>query len=271
MKNGNTGTAVATLQRQLIAAGFKLNADGWFGDATEAAIKALQKRAKLVVDGIAGPKTLAALSTFDRNDKHLSERDLEMAAERLGIPVAAIKAVNEVESRGHGFLADGRPVILYERHIAYRRIKDRDGNADALAERFPNLINPQRGGYAGGSAEWARVAAARQITPAFPGIVDEACSWGQYQIMGYHWETLGYASIDAFVAAMQQSEAAQLDAFSRFIEADTALLKAITARKWADFARLYNGPAYKENLYDIKLARAYARFSPAPEVTEAAA
>lgn len=266
MRNGDTGTAVTTLQRQLIAAGFKLNADGWFGDATEAAIKAFQQRAKLVVDGIAGPKTLAALSSGDRNDKHLSERDLEMAAEHLGIPVAAIKAVNEVESQGRGFLADGRPVILYERHIAYRLLAEAGLAPELFWERTPNLLNPKRGGYAGGSAEWARLASACQIMP--PDIAQSACSWGQYQIMGYHWEALGYVSIDAFVAAMRQSEAAQLDAFICFIEADPALLKALKARKWADFARLYNGPAYKDNLYDIKLARAYARFSPAAEVTE---
>lgn len=266
MRKGDIGSPVTQLQRQLLAAGFKLTPDGVFGDATEAALKAFQHRAGLVADGIAGPKTIAALISRDKNPKLLAERDLARAAEHLGVPVAAIKAVNEVESRGRGFLDDGRPVILYERHIAYRRINERSDNADALAERFPTLINPQRGGYAGGAAEWSRLASARQITPAYPGVAEEACSWGQFQIMGFHWQALGYASIDEFVAAMTASEAQQLDAFVRFIEADPALLKALKARKWDAFAKAYNGPAYRENLYDVKLARAFERHTGDAEV-----
>ena len=47
----------------------------------------------------------------------LRESDLIAAADRLDVPLASIKAVNEVESSGRGFLADGRPVILFERHV----------------------------------------------------------------------------------------------------------------------------------------------------------
>ncbi|WP_321838492.1 N-acetylmuramidase domain-containing protein, partial [Pseudomonas kulmbachensis] len=34
---------------------------------------------------------------------------------------------------------------------------------------------------------------------------------------------------------------------------------ALKARKWAEFARLYNGSDYLRNLYDTKLQRAYER------------
>ncbi|MCR8935678.1 N-acetylmuramidase domain-containing protein [Pseudomonas sp. A4] len=37
------------------------------------------------------------------------------------------------------------------------------------------------------------------------------------------------------------------------------LHKALKGRKWAEFAKLYNGPDYQRNLYDIKLQRAYER------------
>jgi len=262
MRKGDVGSAVSGLQRLLIATGFKLATDGWFGPATEAAVIAFQRRAGLVADGIAGPKTLAALESRARDPRHLSERDLEMVAARLDVPLAAIKAVSEVESRGAGFVADGRPAILYERHVVYRLLGEGGMAADdieRLSSRYPNLVSPQRGGYAGGTAEWARLASARQIIAS--DAANGACSWGQFQIMGYHWKTLGYDSCDAFVAAMHQSEAAQLDAFARFIEADPALHKALKARKWADFARRYNGPAYRDNDYDIKLARSFERHS----------
>lgn len=262
LRNGSTGSDVTSLQRDLIAAGFKITADGWFGDSTETALIAFQRRAGLVADGVAGPKTITALRTRERNRRLLSEADLEKAAGRLGVQLAAIKAVNTVESNGRGFLDDGRPVILYERHVAHRLLGEAGLVQGVFAAKYPALVAEKRGGYAGGVAEWSRLASAKQVMPS--DIAHASCSWGQFQIMGYHWQRLGYASIDAFVAAMHDSEAAQLDAFCRFIEAEPALLKALKAKKWADFARLYNGPAYKENFYDIKLARAFERYSPAP-------
>lgn len=268
MHNGDTGINVTQLQRQLRAAGFRIDADGWFGPETEQALIAFQKRAGLVADGIAGPKTLLTLTSRARHAHHLAERDLETAAARLGIPLAAIKAVNTVESNGRGFLDDGRPVILYERHIAWRLLDEASTDPETPSQRYPNLINQARGGYAGGPAEWSRLASALQIMPA--EIAYGACSWGQYQIMGYHWQRLGYHSIIQFVSAMQDSEADHLEAFTRFIEADPALHKALKARKWPEFARLYNGPDYKANLYDVKLARAYDRYA-ATDAAEAAA
>lgn len=265
MRKGDLGAAVANLQRRLNTDGARLDINAVFDEATEAALIAWQRTHGLVADGIAGPKTIAVLTGQD-NGKLLQERDLIAAAARLCVELAAIKAVNAVESRGHGFLDDGRPVILYERHVAYRLADEDDLHPEIFWQKTPNILNPKRGGYAGGSAEWSRLAQAAQILPL--SIVHAACSWGQFQVMGYHWEALGYESIDAFVAAMNRNEAAHLDAFVRFIEADADLHKALKARKWPAFARLYNGPAYKENLYDAKLARAYERFA---SHTEAAA
>lgn len=262
MRNGSTGQQVVNLQRELNAVGFKLTVDGWFGDATEAAVRAFQGRVGLVVDGIAGPKTLSTLTNREKDKRLLGEKDLTAAASRLGVDLASIKAVNEVESAGRGFLTNGHPVILYERHKAFGLLGETGvpvAEAIALSQRYPNLINEKRGGYAGGQAEWSRLRTALTIVP--PLVAYSACSWGQYQIMGFHWQLLGYVSIDAFVTAMHRSEGDHLDAFVRFIEADPALHKALKARKWADFARIYNGPAYKTNAYDIKLARAYERYA----------
>jgi len=261
LRKGTTGAEVATLQKRLIEAGLLHSADGWFGEATEAAVIALQRRAGLVADGIAGPKTIEALVLRERPTHRLSEADLQRAADRLGVQLAAIKAVNEIESRGTGFLPDGRPVILYERHKAFSLLGETGmpyAEAIALAERYPNILGEKRGGYAGGTAEWGRLKTALQIVPA--DVAHSACSWGQYQIMGYHWQTLGYENCDAFVTDMHLSEGRQLEAFCRFLEADPAIHKALKARKWADFAAHYNGPAYRENSYDTRLAAAYARY-----------
>lgn len=266
MRPGDLGSTVAGLQRQLNAIGFKIDVTAVYDAATEAAVIDYQQRSGLVADGIAGRKTIDTL-LHGRNPRLLSDADLVKTADRLGVQVAAIKAINEVESCGHGFLDDGRPVILYERHVAFERLAERSDRSAALAcaERSPNIINPKRGGYTGGASEWSRLATARQILIDYPEISEESCSWGQFQIMGYHWQALGYESIGAFVAEMARNEAAQLEAFARFIESEPALLKALKARKWPDFARGYNGPDYKRNLYDVKLARAYERLSSAQE------
>jgi peptidoglycan hydrolase-like protein with peptidoglycan-binding domain len=60
---GETGKRVSDLQERLNAGGFKppLKVDGIFGPKTLAAVKAFQKSHGLKVDGLVGPKTTAAL------------------------------------------------------------------------------------------------------------------------------------------------------------------------------------------------------------------
>lgn len=254
---GSHGQDVSELQYLLTAAGFKVESDGWFGEATQATLLKFQTDRGLVVDGIAGVKTLTTLRSGSRAIQHLSEADLISAAINLGVPVSSIRAINTVESRGEGFLENGRAVILFERHKMHQFLKEAGLNADALAEKYPNLVNPKRGGYSGGTAEWLRFDMAMQIH-AESAI--KATSWGLFQIMGMHWHALGYESAEHMKQAMGESEDQQLDAFVRFVKSEEALLKAIKAKKWAEVARLYNGPAYKDNLYDVKLARAAEKF-----------
>ena len=257
LRLGDIGAGVRELQRLLIATGFNAPDSSAYCDDTTAAVRAAQKRFGLVVDGIAGPKTMAALQAGLRNPRHLTAADLQAAADTLKVPLAAVRAVNEVESRGSGFLSDGRPVILFERHVMYSQLKKAGKDADALARQYPNVVNKQPGGYLGMAGEYMRLAQAIQI--------DETCalssaSWGLFQIMGYHANRLDYQDVQAFVAAMRTSEAAQLDAFVRFIAADPTLRKALAGGKWAAFAAGYNGPAYRATLYDVKLERAYERY-----------
>lgn len=269
LKHGSRGHAVRILQQQLNSRGAKLIADGDFGDATEKAVAAFQASAGLVPDGIAGEKTLAVLGGAAPG-RFLGLKDLQNAAKRLDVPLASVLAVNEVESAGAGFLANGKPAILFERHIMFQRlalVRHEGDNkvalqqhAEQLAAQWPTLVNTKPGGYTGGAGEHQRLAQARMLDAV---AADESTSWGAFQVMGYHWERLGYASLADFVARMHTSEAEQLEAFVRFIETDPALHKALKARKWAEFAKRYNGPNYARNLYDVKLERAYERHAEA--------
>ncbi|HHL4079611.1 N-acetylmuramidase domain-containing protein [Burkholderia sola] len=265
---GDHGDDVGLLQRRLVRAGYAVQITHVYDAATDAAVIALQRKTGLVDDGIAGPKTYAALATGQRDPKHLALADLERAARTLDVPLACIRAVNEVESRGTGFLPDGRPVILFERHVFWKRLQARGIDPAPLAARQPDIVSHTRGGYRGSAAEYMRLAMAESIDA---GAAWESASWGAFQVMGYHWERLGYAGIDAFVACMEDGEAQHLDAFVRYIAADDALRRALGARQWAAFARAYNGPDYAANLYDVKLARAFDRYaSQAATSTQAA-
>ena len=55
LKNGDTGTAVADLQRRLTASGYPVAVDGWFGDATERALINFQRDYMITAIGQAGP------------------------------------------------------------------------------------------------------------------------------------------------------------------------------------------------------------------------
>ncbi|WP_226475178.1 N-acetylmuramidase family protein [Pseudomonas sp. MWU16-30323] len=265
LRHGDRSQAVLMLQKNLNKHGASLVPDGDYGDATEAAVRAYQVKVGLVADGVAGNNTQTSLTGGDCAQL-LRNNDLVLAAERLGVPLASIYAVNEVESKGKGFLDNDKPVILFERHIMYRQLAtvrnagddpaELKRHADQLATANPALVNPKPGGYIGGTAEHQRLAMARLIDDS---AALESASWGAFQIMGFHWKRLGYASVQDFVAAMSAGESQQFDAFTRFIETDPTLHKALKARKWAEFAKLYNGPDYLRNLYDTKLQRAYER------------
>jgi len=254
LRTGDHGADVTVLQTRLTAAAVPVARTGFYDPATEAAVRQFQRGAGLIVDGVAGPRTQRALA--GRSDpRALSQADIASAADQLGVEVAALQAVIEVESPQGGFLADGRVVILFERHVFWQRLVA--AGMDPVALNAPTaILSQQRGGYLGGAAEYMRLAQATAFAhePAM-----EACSWGRFQIMGYHAQALGYASASSMAAAFAVSEAEHLHAFVRFVQADAELHKALRGRKWVAFARRYNGPAYADNLYDAKLARAYTR------------
>lgn len=182
----------------------------------------------------------------------LTEDDYKQAAEKLGCEVAAVKAVSEVESGPHGaFLPSGDPVILFERHKFH---KFTGGKYD---QSNPGISNREAGGYGKVSEQHARYHEAAALDP------DSAimsCSWGRFQIMGFHWKDLGYPSLKDFVDAMYVSDGNHLDAFVRFVNKN-GLAKHLKTKSWAAFAEGYNGKNYRINKYDQKLAAAYKKYS----------
>ncbi|ABY63058.1 endolysin [Pseudomonas phage 201phi2-1] len=257
LKNGSKGDDVIRLQRKLIGLGYSVKDDGVFGDNTEKAVKAVQLRFNLKDDGIVGNNTWAVLDTPTTTRPALTDKDYQWAADYLQVDLPAVKAVKEVEAPAGGFLPDGRVTILYERHVMFKRLRVNGINPEPFAAANPSIVNKSTGGYLGKSAEYTRLEQAEKIDEVS---ALESCSWGAYQIMGYHWKLLGFGSVHDFLAKMKESERGQLECFVKFIKADAALLKNLRAKDWAKFAAGYNGPNYRQNNYDVKLASAYTKF-----------
>lgn len=185
------------------------------------------------------------------------------AAGILKCEEAAIRAVVAVEARSVGFDDRGRVLILNERHILHRRTSG-DVRARLVAE---GLARQTPGGYPPDQdARYAWLAKAIGIAGAK---AYEAISMGFPQIMGFNHRAAGYGSARLMYEAFAAEADEHIRAMARFIAAHGPMLAALRGRDWPTFARLYNGPAYRKNRYDEKLAAAYARFargakSPAP-------
>lgn len=274
IKFGAKGDAVVTIQKKLIALGFKgkdgkaLKADGDFGVSTEFAVIQFQRSVGLLVDGKVGDKTRSALAS-QSTSKLLKDSDYTAAAKRLNISELAIRVFGATEGRGVGFLKNGKAKILFERHRMYFYLAKFKGQAFANSQmkQYPNLVNTAPGGYKGDTAEYTRLKLAMNIHPEAALM---SCSWGQFQIMGENWESLGYSSVFNFEQQMQTSESLQLEAFIRFIEFKTgtinkkkvALIDALRAEDWPSVFTLYNGPNYKKLGYQAKFQKEWDHLEP---------
>ena len=185
--------------------------------------------------------------------------EIGTVARGLGVEPAALAAVAHIESgaRTHAMI-DGRaePLIRFEGHYFDRRL----AGAGRERARREGLASPQAGAVpnpASQAARWALLGRAAAIDRA---AAYESVSWGVGQVMGAHWAWLGYPSVDALVAEARDGVSGQLRLMACFI-AKAGLAGALRARDWATVARAYNGPGYRRNAYDTKLAKAYARYA----------
>ncbi len=75
------GGAVRILQESLGMAGYYVSVNGYFGDATEEAVKAFQASAGLVPDGLVGPLTWGALPNPNEIGDEEPEEDADSDVE----------------------------------------------------------------------------------------------------------------------------------------------------------------------------------------------
>lgn len=179
----------------------------------------------------------------------LSQDGLNAAIECIGTKAAELWAVISVETSGCGYFADRRPQILYERRILYKLTQG----------RFPvsDINSPEVGGYAGGIAEYERLARAMALDQ---NAALQSASWGIGQVLGENFQAAGFSDAALMVTAMCGAEDAQILAVARFL-ASSGLDRALRNHDWAGFARGYNGPGYARYSYDTKLLQNYQKYS----------
>jgi len=183
----------------------------------------------------------------------LTEQDFIEAAKILCCEVAAIKAVAEVESgpRG-GFCEDDFPVTLFEGHIFYRYTQG------IFALNHPTICYPCWTTKFYGKTWQAERKRLDDAVKLDRRAALMSASWGRFQIMGFNFPVCNCTHIQQFVNLMCKSEAMQLDLFCQYIIHEY-LDDELRERRWDDFARRYNGPAYQKHDYAGKLERAYKR------------
>lgn len=187
---------------------------------------------------------------FQSQGRPLSDEGMGQACNALGVGEPEVWAVLTVETRGFGFLQDRRPQILFERHIFHRLTNGRYDTDNA------DISNEKPGGYVGGPGEYGRLEQAMRLDRR---AALQSASWGIGQVMGFNYDVAGFPTIDAMVAAMVKDEGAQLLAMANFIKGNN-LAGALQRQDWVSFARGYNGPDFKKNEYDTRLAAAHAKY-----------
>jgi hypothetical protein len=250
------------LNGQSIGGNSKWHLDGegnyfWSGGVINLGSTASGRAPATVREADHGAPEPAVAPDPDSKAQTLRDEDMEACAQEFGLEAILIKTVYTVESNGNGFLKDGRPRILFEGHIFWKQLKDKGippephvkGNEDILYPKWTKQY------YARNPAdEYKRLEKAVRIDREAAYM---SASWGLFQVMGMNYKAAAFASVDAYVAAQQESAYQQLRAFLHFIR-NSKLLDLLKQQQWEAFAKHYNGPGYKENNYDVKLKNTYA-------------
>lgn len=183
--------------------------------------------------------------------------EIEKAAREFGLEPAALLAIAEIESAGQVFAKiDGRnePLIRFEGHYFDRRLS---GAAQERA-RAEGLAAPDAGAVANPRAQAARWQILERAADIDHRAAYESTSWGLGQVMGAHWQWLGFDDVNALVTEARSGAAGQARLMARYLD-KAGLTSALNDHDWEAIGHGYNGPGFRKNGYHLKLAEAYKR------------
>lgn len=204
----------------------------------------------------------------------LTDKDFETVAKDIGVEVAAIMAVGQVESGSGGFATDGRPIVRYELHV-FEALTDK-----VYTDTHPHLSQPYKESagdkdkdrlYHNGSQsnEWSMIYGAsilrghtaikaikaQKATKNHPAIKSisgrpaavggfegawKATSWGRFQVLGINHNMYGFKSVTELVYSMYKSELNQLEACKNHL-INGGGLPYLKKLDWWNVTAHYNG------------------------------
>lgn len=195
-------------------------------------------------------------------------QDKQNAAVKFGLEYKTVAAVMSVESAGSGYNLDGSLKIQFEPHIFHQQLTKRHinhtfeviykvVNGKTVVDKYKITQNDKViiNGVEGQTSEYIAYNTAL--------LIDKECamlstSFGLGQIMGFNHLMSGYTEVANMIQAFGESEYNQLIGMLMLIKANPSMFNALLNKNWAAFAEKYNGPGYKINDYDHRLAKAYA-------------
>jgi hypothetical protein len=135
---------------------------------------------------------------FVGTGRRLTSADLLAAANKVGVDVATLRSVLEVETAGAGFDTRRRLKLLFEPHIFYKQLGLGPKRDEAVRQ---GLAYPKAGTrpYPPLSRRYDQISAAIAIdeTAAL-----NSASWGLPQIMGFNHKAAGFPSAKTMVISM---------------------------------------------------------------------
>lgn len=189
---------------------------------------------------------------------------INVKAKDYYIPAGNLAAIVEVESNGRVYATVGgsrMPVILFEPHILYRRT-DGPARDELVRLGLASARQNSRLYPATQTARWQQIRDAAEVLvrhghPAVAAF--ESASYGVGQVMGYHWQSLGYASFDEFYERMLTGVDGQIEIMLQYIVANY-LDDELREGRWPAFFRGYNGPDWERLGYGRKVEEALVRY-----------
>lgn len=174
--------------------------------------------------------------------KKITPQQIQSLSLEFGVPTSRIQAIKHVESGGIGFdKVTGKIIIQFEPVWFKRKAPYTPSGKWSL-----NKVERQ-------AKEWEAFndAFAKNSNAAM-----EATSVGMMQVMGFHWELLGFDSVGAMWDYAKESEHNQLRLGLLFIKSNKKMFNALVKGIWKVVAYYYNGENYWILQYDLKLAAA---------------
>ena len=200
LKLYSKGTEVIYLQQLLRKKGYSIIDDGDFGKLTLDAVIDFQQSCGLVADGIVGKNTWTKLLDENEPKEYLTELDYIECAQLLGVDVAIIKAVKDVESGNiGGFFKSGHPTILFEGHVFWNELKKRNKKPELFVKGNEDILYPKwtKKYYSSEEGELSRLSKAMKIDRI---AALSSASWGMFQLMGFNYKSCNCYDIDEFIA-----------------------------------------------------------------------